>query len=302
MNMNYALSIAGLVLASIPYQQANAQARTKEGFATTWERPITVMPDSLTNGDHKLPAYTIAVFETDANGVMDLWKADMKALSQEVTGSRPAKASGVILTSVSESPTNLLVTTTTEKKADMTRMTVAFILTDSTAAPADPRQEAYMRSLGVKYNKAVVQTQIDTYQKMLDKAGNKLTSAQGDQAKTQQNLTKANSNLEKLKAKRAKVMAANAEISGQIAGLEKKFALTNDPKDLQKLTKTREKLAKGETSVAKLMQSEAKAQGTVNKYQEQLPDRAADQQEITATKEELTTTLNALKRKHDSIQ
>ena len=54
--------------------------------------------------------------------------------------------------------------------------------------------------------------------------------------------------------------------------------------------------------MAKLMQSEAKAQGTVNKYKEQLPDRAADQKEITATREDLTTTLNALKRKQDGIQ
>jgi hypothetical protein len=302
MNMNHALSIASLILAAAPFLDIHAQAKTKEGFATTWDHPITVVPDSLTNGKHKLPAYTIAVFETDANDVLDQWKADMKALSMEVTGSKPAKASGVMLTSVSEAPTNMLVTTTTEKKADMVRMTVAFVLTDSTAAPADPRQESYLRSLGVKYNKAVVQTQIDSYQKMLDKAGDKLTSAQGDEAKTQQNLSKANSNLEKLKAKRAKVMAANAEISGDIAGLEKKFALTNDPKDLQKLTKSREKLAKGESSVAKLMQSEAKMQGTVNKYQQQLPDRAADQQEITQSKEELTNTLNALKRKQDSIR
>lgn len=138
-----------------------------------------------------------------------------------------------MLSDMSDGPLNLLVSTTAAKKADMMRMTVAFILTDSTSAPADPRQEAYVRSLGVKYNTAVVQTQIDTYQKMLDKAGNKLTSAQGDQAKTQHNLTKANSNIENLKTKRARVMAANAEVSGKITGLEKKFALTNDPKDLQ---------------------------------------------------------------------
>ena len=143
------------------------------------------------------------------------------------------QASEVMLSDMSDGPLNLLVSTTAAKKADMMRMTVAFILTDSTSAPADPRQEAYVRSLGVKYNTAVVQTQIDTYQKMLDKAGNKLTSAQGDQAKTQHNLTKANSNIENLKTKRARVMAANAEVSGKITGLEKKFALTNDPKDLQ---------------------------------------------------------------------
>lgn len=49
----------------------------------------------MTNDNYRLPAYTIAVFETDANDVMDQWKADMKALSKEVTAGKPAKSCSV---------------------------------------------------------------------------------------------------------------------------------------------------------------------------------------------------------------
>jgi hypothetical protein len=281
---------------------ANAQEKTKEGFTKTWDRPLTVVPDSLLIGTHKVPAYTIAVHEADAGTVADLWKADMKAMSREVTGSKPLRANGVVLTELGSAPVNMAVQTTTEKKSDLCRFTLAFLATDSTAMAAAPEQEAYVRGLAVKYNKAVVQQQIDVYQKMLDRSSEKLADAKGDEAKLKQRISKANNELAKLKAKRGKVMADNAQVQGDITGLEKKFALTNDPKDLQRLTKARQKLAKGESAVAKLMQSEAKAQGTANKYQDQLPRSSSEQQDITLNKEEITNTLNALKRKQDSIR
>lgn len=281
---------------------ATAQEKTREGFTKTWDRPITVVPDSLLNGTHKLPAYTIAVHEADAGEVVDLWKADMKALSREVTGSKPLRANGVVLNELGAAPVNMAVMAVTEKKSDLSRLTVAFLVTDSTAMPAAPEQEAYVRSLAVKYNKAIVQKQIDAYQKMLDRSSEKLADAKGDEAKIKQRISKVNSDLAKIKAKRGKVMADNAEVQGDISGLEKKFALTNDPKDLQRLTKARQKLAKGESTVAKLIQSEAKAQATANKYQDQLPKASSEQQDITLNKEEITNTLNALKRKQDSIR
>lgn len=281
---------------------ATAQEKTREGFTKTWDRPITVVPDSLLNGTHILPAYTIAVHEADAGEVVDLWKADMKALSREVTGSKPLRANGVVLNELGAAPVNMAVMAVTEKKSDLSRLTVAFLATDSTAMPAAPEQEAYVRSLAVKYNKAIVQKQIDAYQKMLDRSSEKLADAKGDEAKIKQRISKVNNDLAKIKAKRGKVMADNAEVQGDISGLEKKFALTNDPKDLQRLTKARQKLAKGESAVAKLMQSEAKAQATANKYQDQLPKASSEQQDITLNKEEITNTLNALKRKQDSIR
>ncbi|MEZ4755918.1 MAG: hypothetical protein R2817_03715 [Flavobacteriales bacterium] len=301
-SLRYHSITLSLALPLLLLSTAMAQEKTKEGYTKTWDRPITVVPDSMLNGTHKLPAYTIAVHEADAGEVIDLWKADMKALSREVTGSKPLRANGVVLTELGTAPVNLAVMAVTEKKSDLSRLTVAFLATDSTAMPAAPEQEAYVRSLAVKYNKAIVQKQIDAYQKMLDRSSEKLADAQGDEAKLKQRMSKANNEVAKLKAKRGKVMADNARVQGDISGLEKKFALTNDPKDLQRLTKARQKLAKGESKVAKLMQSEAKAQDTVNKYQDKLPKASSEQQDITLNKEEITNTLNALKRKQDNIR
>ena len=279
-----------------------AQGETKEGFSLAFDHALTVVPDTLVNGTFKLPAYTIAVYETDANGVMEQWKAEMKANAQEVTGSRPVKAIGARIMEVAETPFLVLATSTSEKKAGLARLTLAFALNDSTTMPADGTIQGYMRNLAVKFNKAVVQTQIATYEKSLGKASEKLSDAKDKEASTRKKLIKANTGLEKTKTKRAKVMADNAQVMGEIHGLEKKFALTNDPKDLQKLTKARTKLAKGESAVAKLMQSEAKAQGNVNKLEATLPGQANKQQDVTQTKEEVERIITALKRKQDNIR
>lgn len=277
------------------------QATTKEGYALEWNKTITVVADSLTNRTHRLPAWTITVFETDGGELLDLWKSDMKALSVAVTGSKPVKAAGARITDVPGS-TVAFATSTTDKKAKLARLTIAFGANDSTATPSNEGQESYVRGLAVKYNRAVVQAQIATYEKTLGKATGKLSSSQADVSKTRQNITKANGKLEKLKAKRGKVQGDIAHLQGDITGLEKKFALTNEPKDLEKLTKARGKLAKSEGSLAKLMTTEADVQGDLAKYQGQLDENSSEAQDRTATKEGVQHTVDALKRKLDAIR
>jgi hypothetical protein len=282
---------------------ANAQKgnATKEGFSLSWDKTIVVIPDTLQNGTFKLPAWTVAVHEAEASDVMGWWMNDMQAVSTAVTKGKPAKAVGLRLPELSGAAM-AAAASVQEKKAGFAKLTVAFAVNDSTSTPSNEGQEAYMRSLAVKYNRAAVQAQIDVYEKQLGKAGDKLTSAKNDVAKSQSNITKSNSKLEKIKARRSKVERANAKMSGDIAGQEKKFALSNDPKDLQRLTKSRQKLAKGETSLAKMMQQEASVQGDIAKHQGRLESNAGKQEERGATKEEVQGFINALKRKHDSIQ
>jgi hypothetical protein len=279
-----------------------AQGSTKEGYALSWDRSITVLPDSLTNGRYKLGAYTVAIYETDASSVLDQWQNELKPVSMDISGKQPMKASGVRLPDVADSALMVMASATTDKKAKMTKLTLAFARNDSTALPADQRAEAYVRQLAVKFNKAVVQGQIATYEKLLGKSGEKVTDAQDDIAKTQKKLAKANKDLQKYKAKMSKVQAENAKAIGQIAGLEAKFAVTNDPKDLKQLTKARQRLAKGETTLAKLMESEAKAQATANKYQSNLPEQTTIQRTANEKKADLERTMDALKRKQDNIR
>ncbi|MBK9177033.1 MAG: hypothetical protein IPM46_12030 [Flavobacteriales bacterium] len=300
--MNRITRLAIAASLALPFTVAAQKGNTThEGYAISWDKTIAVIPDSLQNGMFKLPAWTIAVHEGEASDVMGWWMADMQAVSTAVTKGRPAKAMGLRLPQVSGAAM-AAAATVQEKKAGFARLTVAFALNDSTTTEGNEGQEAYMRTLAVKYNRAVVQAQIATYEKQLGKAGDKLADTKGDVAKSQSRITKSSSNMEKIKAKRGKIQRDNAKVSGDIAGLEKKFALSNDPKDLQKLTKARQKLAKGESSQAKLMQQEAKVQGDIAKEQGRLESSAGKAEDRGVTKEEVQRVLDALKRKHDSIQ
>lgn len=296
--MKHVITPAALLLATILSAQTG---KTREGYSLQWDRTIAVVRDTLQNGAFKLPAWTIAVHEADANEVMGWWMADMQGVSTAVTKGKPAKAMGLRLPQLADAAM-AAAAVSAEKKADLARLTVAFAANDSTATTGLDGQEEYMRGLAVKYNRAVVAAQVAVYERQLGQAGDKLTDTKGDVAMSQSRITKSNSQLEKIKARRSKLQRDNTRISGDIAGHEKKFALSNDPKDLKKVTKAREKLAKSESALAKLMQQEAKVQGDIAKEQDRLERSSGKAEERGATKEELQRTLDALRRKHDAIQ
>lgn len=291
-------SFAAMLIGAAAVAQSGT---TKEGYTLQWDKTITVLPDSMTNGIHRLPAWTVAIHEADASDVMGWWLTDMQAVSTAVTKSKPPKAMGTRISAVPDASMSLAAAVT-DKKAKLTKLTIAFALNDSVPTTGNAGQEEYVRGLAVKYNRTVVDQQIAAYEKTVAKAGDKLAGVKEDVAKNQAKLTKANSKLEKIKAKRGKIQADNAHVAGNIAGLEKKFALSNDPKDLQKLTKARQKLAKGETALAKLMQQEADVQGDIAKEQGRLESNTGEQEERGETKEELQRVLDALRRKHDAIR
>lgn len=295
------ISIPALALA-LSGSSLHAQEKTKEGFLLGWDNTITVVPDTLVNGMHKLPAYTVTVFESDGGAAMDLWKVAMKPRCREVTGSKPVKAVGAALTLVSASPVLVLAESSTDKKAGIGKLKLAFAENDSTPVANSEGARAQAHAMALELNKARVQGQIDVYTKLLGKAADKAEGAQAEVAKNDKALSKANAQLAKAKKEVSKAQASNAKLHGDITGLEKKFAVTNDPKDLQKLTKARSKLAKGESSLAKAMKSESKAQDAVNKYQGKAPDRAQAHAERAETKQELEAIKAKLERKLDAIR
>lgn len=280
---------------------AVAQA-TKEGYALMWSNTLSVVPDSLMNGKHKLAAHTITIFESDANTALDLWKADFKAISQSITGSKPTKAVGAMQTAVSAMPMVVMANSSADKKTSIARLTVAFAKNDSVAVDEQDAAARLLQELAVKYNKAVVQAQIASKEKSLGKATGKQESAQADAAKLDKKSAKASADLKKIKAKQGKVQGNNAKLGGEIAGLEKKFQLTNAPKDLEKLAKLRGKLTKGEAELAKLMSSEAKTQGSLNKIEGAKPDAAKAEAERAQTREEIQKEVEQLQRKLNDIR
>lgn len=293
-----AIALASVLLAAGAAAQAG---KTSEGYALQWDKTISVIPDSLQNGAFKLPAWTIAVHEAEAGAVMGWWMADMQAVSASVAKTRPAKAMGLRLPAVPEAAM-AAASAAAEKRAGLVKLTVAFALNDSTPTSGNEGQEAYMRTLAVKYNRAAVQAQVEGYERQLAKAGDKLSSSKGDVAKSQSRITKYNSELEKIKAKRGRIQRDNAKVSGNIAGLEKKTALSGEAKDLKRLTKARQRLVKGESALAKLMEKEAKVQGGLAKEHDRLERSSGKAEDRGATKEEIQRTLDALRRKFDAIQ
>ncbi|MBL7950831.1 MAG: hypothetical protein JNM62_03865 [Flavobacteriales bacterium] len=279
----------------------SAAQTTKEGYALLWSNTITVVPDTLLNGKHKLPAFTITVFESDGGAALDMWRAEYKPMSQEISG-KPLKAIGVTQPSVAPAPLMIVAGSATDKKAGLGRLTLAFAKNDSTPIDDQQAAEKAAREMAVKYNKAVVQAQITAKEKSLDKATGKQESAQADAAKLDKKSAKANSDLKKIKAKQGKIQANNAKLNGEIAGLEKKFQLTNDPKDLAKLAKLRSKLTTGEADLAKLMSGEAKLQGSLNKIEGDKPDAAKEEALRTRTREETQKEVEQLRRKQNDIR
>jgi uncharacterized phage infection (PIP) family protein YhgE len=277
-----------------------AQEKTKDGTVLSWTHSIKVDRDSVVNGTHLLPAYTITVFESDGSWVMDQWKNEMKAVSSGITGSRPVKVSDARVPAMGDAPLLLLANSTTDKKSKSGRLTVAFALNDSTPAEGDAQR--VMHDLAVKLNKQVVQQQIDEQQKKLDKAADKHSSAQSSTEKAAKNISKANSDLQKSRKKLSKLQADKAKLQGDVHGMEKKFALTNDPKDLQKLTKARGRLNKNESAIAKEMQRENKIQSTLNKHQDSQARASGTLQDHTETKEDIMRIISELKRKQDAIR
>lgn len=290
-----------LFSAAILFTTGMQAQTTKDGTQLQWKHQLQVVPGTITVDKASYPGHTISVFETDEKGLLDLWRADYTPISAAIT-SKPLKATGVQIPQLAEAPLTVYADANTDKKAKLTKLTLAFMLNDSTSLEDNGEQAKLMHELAVRLNRAVVQAQIDRYQKDLDKVGDKLGSTQSDVAKSQSKLSKSNSELEKLKSKRAKMERDNARVHGDVAGLEKKFALSNDPKDLQRLTKARQKLAKNESQMAKLMQQEAKVQGHINKQQSTLDSQAKKAGTQTESKEDLMRIVSELKRKLDNIR
>lgn len=289
-----------LVAALLMHLTGQAQT-TKDGTQLQWKHQLQVVPGTITVSKASYPAQTISVFETDERGLLELWRAEYAPISAGISG-KPLKATAVQIPQLAEAPLTVYADASTDKKAKLTKLTLAFMLNDTTVLEDNGEQATLMRELAVRLNRSVVQGQIDRYQKELDKVGDKLGSAQSDVAKSQGKLTKSNSELEKLKGRRAKLERDNARVHGDVAGLEKKFALSNDPKDLQRLTKARQKLAKNESDMAKLMQQEAKVQGNINKQQSTLESQTKKAGTQAESKEDLQRIVAELKRKLDNIR
>lgn len=294
-------SAAAFAMLLVGASNITAQEATEEGYLLNWDKTITVVPEQMSNGKYKLPAWTVSIYEADASDVLHWWEDDMKAVSVKVSGGRPVKAIGARL-GFPEAAVTTTAMTAADKRAKLVRLTIGFGLNDSTALPTNVGQEDYVRGLAIKYNKAVVQRQIEEKEKDLAKVNGELADAKAAETRSKEKGDEARADLAKIKAKKGEIQADNASIQGDITGLEKRYAVSNEPKDLERLTKARKKLTDREADLAGLAADEAKAQAAANKYDAQLPPNAELQQQLATTKEQLEAEIASLRRKQDNIR
>ncbi|MFT3884128.1 MAG: hypothetical protein QM724_01485 [Flavobacteriales bacterium] len=276
---------------------AFAQSKTKEGYALNWNKEIDRDRGYGADRSAEVGGTQVPIYEARPSDVATLLRTVIPGASfKENKGVQTA--TGVSLPALSAAPLDVLATMSEDKKAGLTRLTMGFTQ-NGTALPAN---EAVVRDLAVKLNKAVVQQQVDVWQGKLDKAAKQQQSAQASQEKATEKVNKANSALEKTISRRGELQREISNIQADITRQDTRWQTSQNPKDLKKLTKLREKLAKTEKKLADTMTDETKQTKTANKRQEDMPGVAKDQQRTTESKEEVQRTVDALKQKLDSIR
>lgn len=279
----------------------NAQ-KTRDGYALKWGNSITVARDSLQNGRYMVPAYTIMVYESDGTATLDHWRAAVKPTSRSISGSKPAKATGVDQPTLCPTPMMILAGGSSDKRTGAGRLTMAFLKNDSTAIDDAQAAEKAARDMAVRLNKAVVQAQVAQAEKNLQKVTGKVEDARATTADLDKKSARTKRDLEKLKSRQVKVQEQNARTSGEIASLEKKLLLANDPKDIAMLEKLRARLTTGGTELARLLKTEAGYMDDLNRIEREKPDAARQEADRTKAREQVVEEVEQLKRKLDNIR
>ncbi len=279
------------------------QAQSKKGGPSlTWNNEIRVTPEQLAHLDTVLQGHGFTVYETDAKTLLGIWRNDLAGVSKAVVNSKPAFATGANIDAVAEGPVDVVAAATSDKRTGNARLVVAFKPAADGSLKDQQAQEQYVHDMAVRYNKEVINKQIEAQERSMGRAGSKAEKSGSQQAKLEKKLSKERSKLDKVKASRTKEQARNAKYQGEVVGAESKFNLTNDPKDLKRLTKARARLADGELKVAKVMEQEVKLQANVNKYEAQLPEATREAEGLQAKHDAEQKKLDALRLKLEQVR
>lgn len=280
---------------------AQKQNKTKDGYALSWDKEITAITDTIRSDSMKVVATQVPVYEVRPSQLASLLKTVLPGASlKESRGLYRALA--VSYPDVSAAPVDLVATMKEDKKAGVTRMALGF-LQGGAPLPGDAaQQQAAVRDLAVKLNKAVVQQQVTKWEQELTKAAKSAESARASQDKAHKKASDASADVQKTSEKKSKVQREIANNQADIARLEQRWQASQEAKDLQKLTKMRSTLAKNEQKLAGLMNDESKAQKTLNKRQDAVPNAAKERNASEDRQQEIQRTVDALKRKLENIR
>lgn len=292
---NLALPVALLVATG-----AFAQESTKEGYALQWKHELRTTTDTLRNGPAKTPVEKVTVHETRANAIAGLIRSAVPgAVVVEEKGT--INVTGANLSGI-QTPVDLTITTNENKKAGSVELVTTVLQQGIPYTEDGKARNAAIHDLGVKLNKAVVQSQISTWEGKLVKANKELESAIAGKAKAENKAASAKSDLEKNQTKRANLERQLENVKADIVRQDSRWKTSQNPKDLSKLTKLREKQTKVEKNLASNLSSEAKKQKTLDKTQGSLPNAEQEHEKVTESAADIERIITSLKNKLEAIR
>lgn len=279
---------------------STAQNTLKDGTALVWDKEINVTATTIKSDTVTVPAFSVPVYEATASQVNDLLKTVLPGAAFKKHGN-VMKATGVTFTPAAATPVDLLATVTQNKKQGFSTLSLAF-LNSGTATPVDnPALQSAVRDIGVRLNKAVVQQQLDKWNKQLGKADSKSASAAKSHAKAKSNLAKVQSEVDKYAKEKSKLQDQQAIMQKEVELCDQKWKLSQDPKDLKKLNEARSSITKNGEQLAKVIEKETKAQKDLSKSSADMPDSQQEKDEKSAVQTDVQHTVDALKQKLESI-
>lgn len=273
----------------------------KDGTALTWDKEITVTQATVQADTALLAGWSVPVYEVKAAQIWDLMKTELPTAVFRKEG-QVMKASNVNFNPALGTPVDIVAKAEDVKKMNMGALTMAFLVPGTTTVVENDALSPAMRELAVKLNKNVVQQQINTWAKKLDKADSKTESASKKADKVQDKLKKAQSKLQKVTKEKSKLQSEHAILQKEIDLNNEKWTVSQDPKDFKRLTKSRAKITKNETKMAKAMDAEAKVQREISKSSSNLPDAQKATEAKAAEQAEVQRTVDALQRKLENIR
>ena len=291
-----------LALALFVTVAIHAQEKTTSGYLLNWTGSVSPVPGEVTNGKFKLPGLTIQIAEADAGTVTSLFKTEMTGRCAKYVSGTPIKCIDATIPEVSTAPHLLIAQAASGKKGSPATLTIAFATNDSTTLVDQGKAEAFVQSLAVRMNRAVVQVQIDEQQKVLNKYTGKVEGAQKDQAKAQKKGASATDDLESIKKEKAKLAEKQVDLQSDVQKYQARYNLTQKEDDLKKLTKAQEQLLKVQKDMSKQLKKEGQIQKDINAQAADVPKAQKEQLEQQTNKDQANTEMEALKRKFEAIR
>ncbi|MBX2982465.1 MAG: hypothetical protein WBB32_01790 [Flavobacteriales bacterium] len=280
---------------------STAQTTLKDGTTLVWDKEITAIDDSLPYESMHAPAYKVPVYEATTSQVNKLLPTLLPGASFKRQG-RMMKATGVTFPPASSAPVDILANVTRNKKQGNSTVSLAFLHSGTTTPVENPALQSAVRDIGVRLNKAIVQQQVDKWTKELGKADSKHTRAAKSHDKAQKKLAKTRNQLAKSTQEKVELQNEHAVLQKEVDLYNQKWNISHDPKDLKRVNKARSRITKNGTKLSKVIAREAKAQRELDKSSSNIPGVQQEQDAKAAAHVDMQRTVDALKRKLESIR